>query len=102
MAIIASATPAGSLAHNPSLNSSASRQKAVRDDIVLSIDNVRPTDLVIVNLSQLTSRAAANTVDCIRLQEFRAGGHCDGDHGDTWPITEKSSTVSEGIETREI
>jgi len=101
--IIARTTPTGSLAHNSLLNSSASRPKAERNATVLSINDVRPTDLVtITELSRLTPRAAANMVDCIGLQEFRTQGRFDGDCEDTCPIAGKTNAVSEKIGVREI
>lgn len=104
MTIIARTSPTGSLAHNSLLNSSASRPKAERNATVLWDNDVRPADLVtITNVSRLTPRAVANTVDCIGSQGFRTRGHCEGGFGDTCPIIEKTSgTVSEGIGVREI
>ena len=46
MSIITSTSPTGSLAHNPLLNSNASRPKAERNATVLCINDVRPTDLM--------------------------------------------------------
>jgi len=46
--IITSRVPTGTLVHNSSLYRSASRPKAVKNDSVLSINNVRHTDLLTV------------------------------------------------------
>jgi len=104
MSIITSMTPTGTLVHNPLLNSSASRPKAERNATVLWINDVRPMNLVtITGLSRLTPRAAMSTEDCIGSQESRIQGRCEGDFGDTCPITEKTSgAASEGAGVREI
>jgi hypothetical protein len=99
--IIARTMPMGSLVHISSLNTNASRPKAAVNAIVLSINDVRPTNhATMSNLSRLTTRAVTNTVNCTGSRGSRTRDYCDGDFGDICPIA-TSIAVSEGIGVRD-
>ena len=99
--IIARTMPTRSFVHVSLLSNSASRPKAAVKAIVLSINDIRPTNhKTVSDFSELTTRAVTNTVNYIGSQGFQAQEYCYDDLGYMRPITATSVAVSKGIGVR--